>query len=103
MDSAQHVAWFALPVAGFAAGLMASISPCILPLLPIQLATIGASGNSGRAAAGVSFRFVLGAALALTLFGLFGDAAGWLLVEQRGITQAVLGALLLYLGGIRWL
>ncbi len=98
VDSLSRVAWFVLPVTGFAAGLVASVSPCILPLVPIQLAAIGASGVSGRAAVGVSFRFVLGAALVLTLLGLFGDAAGWLLVDQRGITQAIVGALLLYLG-----
>lgn len=97
-ESLNRVAWFVLPVTGFAAGLLASVSPCILPLIPIQLAAIGATGVSGRAAAGLSFRFVVGAALALTLLGLFGDAAGWLLVEQRGVTQAIVGGLLLYLG-----
>lgn len=98
LETLADAAWFVLPGMGFGAGLLASVSPCILPLVPLQLAAIGAADVSGRAAVGVSLRFVLGAALALTLLGLFGDAAGWLLVEQRGITQALVGVLLLYFG-----
>lgn len=92
------VGWFLLPLAGLAAGLVASLSPCVLPLVPLQLAAIGASGASGRRAAALSLRFVLGAALALTALGLFGGLAGWLLVEQRGFVLLLAGAALLYLG-----
>lgn len=92
------VAWFLLPLAGLAAGLVASASPCVLPLVPLQVAAIGAADATGRRAVSLSLRFVLGAALALTVLGLFGGLAGWLLVEQRGFVLLLAGAALLYLG-----
>lgn len=92
------VAWFLLPLAGVGAGLVASVSPCILPLVPLQVAAIGAAEATGRRAVALSLRFVLGAALALTALGLFGGLAGWLLVEQRGFVLLLAGAALLYLG-----
>lgn len=92
------VAWFLLPLAGLGAGLVASVSPCVLPLVPLQVAAIGAADASGRRALALSLRFVLGAALALTVLGLFGGLAGWLLVEQRGFVLLLAGGALLYLG-----
>lgn len=74
----------ALPLLAFGAGLLASLSPCVLPLVPLNLALIGAAGARGRAAVSLSSRFVLGAALALAALGLLTDAAGWLFIEQRG-------------------
>lgn len=77
-------AWFLLPAVGFGCGLLASFSPCVLPLVPLNLATIGVTGATGRQAVGLSARFVLGSALALAALGLLGDVAGFLLIEQRG-------------------
>ena len=74
------------------------LSPCILPLVPLNVAYIGAADASGRAAVGISSRFVLGAALALALLGLFGDAAGFLLIEQRGPVFIAAGLLMASLG-----
>ncbi len=90
--------WFALPAVGFGAGLLASLSPCILPLVPVNVAYIGAADATGWRAASVSARFVLGAALALAALGLAGDLAGLLLIELRGPVLVVVGALLAYLG-----
>jgi len=84
-------AWFLLPVIGFGCGLLASFSPCVLPLVPLNLATIGVSGATGRRAVGLSARFVLGSALALAALGLLGDVAGFLLIEQRGPVLIVAG------------
>lgn len=92
------VSWLALPGVGFAAGLLASLSPCILPLVPLNAAYIGASEARGWQAVGLSARFVLGAALALSALGLFGDLAGVLLIEQRGPVLIGAGALMAYLG-----
>lgn len=92
------VAWAVLPAAGLFAGLLASISPCILPLVPLNVAYIGAAGVEGRRAVALSARFVLGAALALAALGLFGDLAGVLLIEQRGPVLVAAGAALFYLG-----
>ena len=36
-------AWFLLPAIGVGCGLLASFSPCILPLVPLNVAAIGAS------------------------------------------------------------
>jgi cytochrome c-type biogenesis protein len=97
-ESVQASAWFTLPLVGLGAGLLASLSPCILPLVPIQVASIGAADVTGRRAAALSARFVLGAALVLALLGLAGDLAGFLLIEQRGPVLVLAGAVLGYLG-----
>ena len=91
-------AWFLLPVIGFGCGLLASISPCVLPLVPLNLATIGVAGATGRRAVGLSARFVLGSALALAALGLLGDLAGFLLIEQRGPVLIVAGVVMLAFG-----
>ena len=90
--------WMLLSALGFAAGLLASLSPCVLPLVPLNVAYIGAADSSGGRALALSARFVLGAALALSVLGLFGDLAGVLLIEQRGPVLIGVGLLLLYLG-----
>ena len=97
-DAIRGAAWFLLPAIGFAAGILASLSPCILPLVPLNVAYIGAVEASGWRAVSLSGRFVLGAALALSVLGLFGDLAGWVLIEQRGPMLLVVGAALLYFG-----
>lgn len=91
-------AWFLLPLVGFAGGALASLSPCILPLVPLNAAYIGATGATGARAVGLSARFVLGAAAALTLLGIAGDFAGWLLIDQRGPVLIGAGLLMAYLG-----
>lgn len=87
-----------LPVVAFAAGVLASLSPCILPLVPLNLAYIGAAEASGWRSVALSGRFVIGAALVLTLLGIFGDLAGLLLVEQRGPVLLIVGIALAYFG-----
>lgn len=91
-------AWFLLPLVGFGCGLLASFSPCVLPLVPLNIAGIGAAEATGWRAVELSARFVLGAALVLALLGVFGDLAGVLLVEQRGPVLLLAGLALLYLG-----
>jgi cytochrome c-type biogenesis protein len=90
--------WLVLPLTGFLAGLLASLSPCILPMVPINVAAIGASDASGARAVSLSARFVAGAALALAVLGLAGDVAGFLLIEQRGPVLLGAGFLLGLLG-----
>lgn len=93
-----EVRWLALPAVGFAAGLVASLSPCILPLVPLNVAYIGASRAGGRQALVLSAAFVLGAAAALAVLGLAGDLAGFLLIDQRGPVLLAAGTALVYLG-----
>jgi cytochrome c-type biogenesis protein len=92
----RDAAWLALPAVGVGAGLLASLSPCILPLVPLNAAYIGAAEAQGWEALQLSARFVVGAALALAVLGLAGDLAGVLLIEQRG--PVLLGAGLCMLG-----
>jgi len=95
-ESIEGAAWFLVPVLGFAGGLLASVSPCILPLVPLNVAAIGAADATGWRAADLSGRFVLGAALALAVLGLAGDLAGFLLIDQRGPVLLIAGVAMLY-------
>jgi cytochrome c-type biogenesis protein len=97
-EAIAGTAWFALPLVGFGCGLLASISPCVLPLVPLNVAAVGAADASGLRAVGLSARFVLGAALALAVLGLAGDLAGFLLIEQRGPVLLVAGVALVLFG-----
>lgn len=97
-ESLAGAAWFLLPLIGFGGGLLASLSPCVLPLVPLNVAAIGAAEASGWRAAGLSARFVLGAALVLATLGVFGDLAGVLLVEQRGPVLILAGLAMLTFG-----
>ena len=90
----------ALPLLGFAAGVLASISPCILPLVPLNAALIGAADASGRAAVSLSLRFVSGASVALAILGLASDFAGWILIEQRGVVLIVAGLVMVVLAAM---
>lgn len=98
LETVAGSAWFLLPFVGFGAGLLASLSPCVLPLVPLNLAYIGAAEASGARAVALSARFVLGAALMLSVLGLAGDLAGWLLIEQRGPMLLGTGLLMVVFG-----
>ena len=91
-------AWFLLPLVGLGCGLLASFSPCVLPLVPLNVAAIGAADATGWRAAALSGRFVAGAAVVLAVLGLAGDVAGFLLIEQRGPVLLAAGVAMLYLG-----
>jgi cytochrome c-type biogenesis protein len=94
----RGVSFVLLPLVGFAGGVLASFSPCILPLVPLNLAYIGANEATGLRSLDLSLRFVAGAAVVLSLLGIFGDLAGFLLVEHRGIMLLVTGLALIYFG-----
>jgi cytochrome c-type biogenesis protein len=69
----------------FAGGLLASISPCILALLPVNLSYIGTLKIASRWDAFLKAgAFVLGAVTVLSLFGLFSSFAGLVIVEYKG-------------------
>lgn len=91
---------FALPLVGFVAGLLASVSPCILPLVPLNVALIGAAGASRRESISLSLRFVLGASVALAVLGLATDLAGWILIEQRGVVLIAAGLIMVALAAM---
>ncbi|WP_082650632.1 cytochrome c biogenesis protein CcdA [Mastigocoleus testarum] len=87
-----------LPLA-FVGGLTASISPCILSLLPVNLSYIGTLKiDSRRDALIKAGLFVLGAITVFSLFGLFASFASAVMVEFRGHVNVVVGVVILLMG-----
>ncbi|WP_413160568.1 cytochrome c biogenesis CcdA family protein [Capilliphycus salinus ALCB114379] len=87
-----------LPLA-FLGGILASVSPCILALLPVNLSYIGTLKIKSRwdalTKAGL---FVLGAVTILSLFGLVSSFAGAVMVEYRGYINIIVGLLMAVMG-----
>ncbi|MFL0604949.1 cytochrome c biogenesis CcdA family protein [Cylindrospermopsis raciborskii] len=87
-----------LPLA-FIGGLLASISPCILALLPVNLSYIGTLKIKSRwdafSQAGL---FVLGSVTILSLFGLVSSFAGMVIIEYRGYINIVVGLIMAVMG-----
>lgn len=91
--------WYLLIPVAFFGGLIASLSPCILVMLPMNLGYIGTREVSNRLDALVkSGAFVLGVASILSLFGLFSSFAGLLMVQYRGHIEIAIGSLTMILG-----
>ena len=80
-------------ILGYLAGLLTLINPCVLPVLPIVLATALQAGRTGPVvlAAGMSLSFVL-VGMAVSVFG---RALG---IDDQTIAQA--GALLMVVFGV---
>ncbi len=87
-----------MPLA-FVGGVLASVSPCILALLPVNLSYIGTLKIKSRwdafTKAGL---FVLGAVTILSLFGLVSSFAGAVMVEYRGYINIVVGLIMAVMG-----
>jgi cytochrome c-type biogenesis protein len=87
-----------IPLA-FVGGLIASISPCILALLPVNLSYIGTREITSRLdAITKAGSFVLGNVVVLSLFGLVSSFAGLVMVQYRGHINLVVGAIILFMG-----
>jgi cytochrome c-type biogenesis protein len=104
----QYQQWFSqqdtanplvlLPLA-FVGGVLASVSPCILALLPVNLSYIGTLKiNSRWEAFTKAGMFVLGAITILSLFGLVSSFAGAVMVEYRGYINVIVGLLMALMG-----
>lgn len=95
-DTANPVILISL---AFIGGLIASVSPCILALLPVNLSYIGTRNISSRRDALIKAGlFVLGNVIILSLFGLASSFAGAVMVEYRGYINLVVGAIILIMG-----
>lgn len=87
-----------MPLA-FVGGLLASVSPCILALLPVNLSYIGTRNITSRRDALLNAGlFVLGNVIVLSLFGLVSSFASVVIVEYRGHVNVVVGAIILFMG-----
>jgi cytochrome c-type biogenesis protein len=87
-----------IPLA-FIGGLIASVSPCILALLPLNLSYIGTRNIKSRGDALLKAGlFVLGNVIILSLFGLASSFAGTVMVEYRGHINVVVGTIILIMG-----
>lgn len=90
---------FLLLSLAFIGGVLASVSPCILALLPVNLSYIGTLKITSRwdafAKAGL---FVLGAVTILSLFGLVSSFAGAVMVDYRGYINIAVGIIMTLMG-----
>ncbi|AGF52627.1 sll0686 [Synechocystis sp. PCC 6803] len=87
-----------LPLA-FLGGLLASFSPCILALLPVNLSYIGTlQVTSRRQALGKASLFVLGTVIVLSLFGLVSAFATAVIVDFKGYVHVAIGTIILVMG-----
>jgi cytochrome c-type biogenesis protein len=88
-----------LLVLSFVGGVIASVSPCILSLLPVNLSYIGTREITSRRDAFVKAgSFVLGVVTVLSLLGLFSSFAGIVLVKFRGYFHIAVGSLIIVMG-----
>ncbi len=83
----------------FLGGLVASISPCILAMLPVNLAYIGAVGLRSRAqAVMVASTFVAGVVVVNAVLGLFSSLFFAVFVEYREWVNIAVGVLMAVMG-----
>ena len=94
---------FAFPVA-FAAGLIAFLSPCVLPLAPGYVSFVTgltgaelADGRKSRMLLG-SVLFVLGFSVVFVSFGAFFGGVGSVLLQYQDVITRVLGVVVVIMG-----
>ena len=102
---ANGALWAALPIA-FAAGIVAFLSPCVLPLAPGYVSYI--TGLTGAELADIrgrrfqvlagSLLFVLGFSIVFVSYGALFGGAGSLLLEYSDTINRVLGVVVILMG-----
>jgi len=83
----------------FVGGVVASLSPCILALLPVNLGYIGTREITSRRDAVIKAGlFVLGACTTLSIIGLFSSVAAAIAFQYRGYINILVGIVILAMG-----
>lgn len=91
--------WYGLLPFAFMGGLVASLSPCILVMLPMNLGYIGTARIVDRRDAVLrAGAFVAGVVTILSMLGLFSSLGALLMVQYRGAIQLAIGLLTVVLG-----
>lgn len=95
IETNHQVSLIVLIGMGFFGGLLSSVLPCVLSLLPINLAYIGTLKIDDKWAA---FRkagsFVLGVSLVMTLLGIFDNLVFAVFNEYKGIINFCVGLII---------
>ena len=81
-----------LIVLSFGGGLAASLTPCVLSMLPLNLSYIGTANITSKADAfkKVSL-FVIGSAIVFSALGVFASFASLVMIEYRGYIHLAIG------------
>jgi cytochrome c-type biogenesis protein len=81
-----------LAALGLIGGLISSLSPCVLSLLPLNLAYIGTAEIKNPKEAFIkALLFVIGVAMVLTLLGVFSSLAFAVFTEHRALLNLFVG------------
>ncbi len=82
----------------FGGGLAASLTPCVVAMLPMNLSYIGTANITSKFdALKKSLFFVLGAAFIFSLLGLFASFASFIMIEYRGYVHVIIGIFVLFM------
>lgn len=98
MTERENVSIVLLVVLGFFGGLLSSLLPCVLSLLPVNLAYIGTLNIENKFEAfKKAGAFVLGVVLVMTLLGVFGGLAFAVFTEYKGIINLFVGLFIIFM------
>ena len=88
----ENTSLLVLVLLGFGGGLISSLLPCVLSLLPVNLAYIGTLNIASKLEAlKKASAFVLGVVLVMTLLGVFGGLAFAVFTEFKGPINIAVG------------
>lgn len=96
LQASQGLPFPLLVLLAFGGGLASSLTPCVLPMIPMYLSYIGVAEVTSKSdAVKKSFLFCLGAAFVFSLMGIFASFASFVFIEFRGYVHCVIGVFIL--------